>query len=377
MRLAFALYKYFPYGGLARDFMRIANICIEHGHTADVYVMEWHGDFVESYHVHVLNCKGFSNHAKVADFHRQLAEHLNTEQYDGVIGFNKIPDLDVYYAADPCYVDRFSGFFSLSKFTPRYRFYAAIEEAVFGRQSKTLCLMISDVQAALFQSHYHTPNQRLLMLPPGIDPNRRKSDDAVQRRLDFRTKLQLNDDDLMILMVGTGFKTKGVDRAMSALAALPDSLRDKSQLMIVGEDDIAHYQRLAKTMGIGDKVHFMGGRSDVPEFLLAADVLLHPARKDNTGTVILEALVAGLPVLVTDVCGYAKHISRAAAGLVLAAPFDQQDLNRQLTDMLLSEDKAVWSANGLNYADEEDLYSMPEKAASAIEQRIRDKNNGV
>jgi len=377
MRLAFALYKYFPYGGLARDFMRIANVCIEHGHTVDVYVMDWHGDMLENYQAHVLNCKGFSNHAKVADFHRQLAEHLNAEQYDGVIGFNKIPDLDVYYAADPCYLDRFSGSFSLSKLTPRYRFYAAIEEAVFGPQSQTLCLMISDVQAALFQTHYHTPSQRLLMLPPGIDPNRRRSDDAVQRRLDFRAKLQLNDDDLMILMVGTGFKTKGVDRAMSALAALPHSLSDKSQLMVAGEDDIAHYQRLAKNMGINDKVHFMGGRSDVPEFLLAADVLLHPARKDNTGTVILEALVAGLPVLVTDVCGYAKHVSRAAAGLVLAGPFDQQDLNRQLTDMLLSEDKVVWSANGLNYADKEDLYSMPEKATAAIEQWIREKNNGV
>ena len=44
MRLAFALYKYFPYGGLARDFMRIADICLEKGYQVDVYVMEWQGD---------------------------------------------------------------------------------------------------------------------------------------------------------------------------------------------------------------------------------------------------------------------------------------------------------------------------------------------
>jgi len=147
--------------------------------------------------------------------------------------------------------------------------------------------------------------------------------------------------------------------------------------MIVGEDNIAQYQQLANDKGIGNKVHFMGGRSDVPEFLLAADVLLHPARKDNTGTVILEALVAGLPVLVTDVCGYAKHVRQAGAGVVLKSPFKQQDLNQQLAHMLFSEDKVVWSENGLEYADKEDLYSMPEKAAAAIEQRIREKNNGV
>ncbi len=377
MRLAFALYKYFPYGGLARDFMRIANVCTERGHTVDVYVMEWHGDFVANYSTHVLNCKGFSNHAKVADFHRKLGEHLKVEQYDGVIGFNKMPGLDVYYAADPCYIDRFSGSFSLSKLTSRYRFYTSMEEAVFGLQSETLCLMISDVQAALFQTHYHTPEKRLLMLPPGIDPSRRKPFDAMQRRADFRETLQFNGEELVILMVGTGFKTKGVDRAMSALAELPDSLLDICHLMIVGEDNIAQYQQLANDKGIGNKVHFMGGRSDVPEFLLAADVLLHPARKDNTGTVILEALVAGLPVLVTDVCGYAKHVRQAGAGVVLKSPFKQQDLNQQLAHMLFSEDKVVWSENGLEYADKEDLYSMPEKAAAAIEQRIREKNNGV
>lgn len=377
MRLAFALYKYFPYGGLARDFMRIANVCISHGHTVDVYVMEWHGDKIADYGVHVLPGKGWSNHAKVADFHRQLAQQLADNHYDGVIGFNKIPDIDVYYAADPCYIDRFAEVLSLSKLTSRYRFYAGVEKAVFAADSKTLCLMISDVQAALFKQHYDTPEQRLLMLPPGIDPNRRRPVNAQQRRTDFRRAEQINEDDLVVLMVGTGFKTKGVDRALTALAALPQPLQEKTCLMVVGEDDLVHYQRLAADKGIANQVRFLGGRADVPDFLLAADLLLHPARKDNTGTVILEALVAGLPVLVTDVCGYAKHVKQSQAGLLLASPFKQDELNQQLTMMLLSEDKEKWSANGLAYADQQDLYSMPEKATAAIEKRLGDDNHVV
>jgi len=375
MRLAFALYKYFPYGGLARDFMRIANVCLKHGHTVDVYVMEWHGELIADYNVHILSCNGLSNHAKVASFHQQLAKKLEVSDFDGVIGFNKIPNIDVYYAADPCYIDRFSEAFSLSKLTPRYRFYAGVEEAVFGEGSKTLCLMISDVQMALFKEHYHTPEKRLLMLPPGIDPNRRRPVDAAQRRLDFRSKLKINEQDLVVLMVGTGFKTKGVDRAMTALAALPTKILQRTCLMVVGEDDIARYQRLAADMGVADNVRFMGGRPDVPDFLLAADLLLHPARKDNTGTVILEALVAGLPVLVSDVCGYAKYVKQSQAGLLLASPFKQEELDSQLMMMLLSEDKEQWSANGLAYADKEDLYSMPERAAQAIEQWVGSADN--
>ena len=53
--------------------------------------------------------------------------------------------------------------------------------------------------------------------------------------------------------------------------------------------------------------------------------MVHPAHNENTGTVLLEAIAAGLPVLATDVCGYADHITAAEAGTVLDSPFDQED----------------------------------------------------
>ena len=87
----------------------------------------------------------------------------------------------------------------------------------------------------------------------------------------------------------------------------------------------------------------------------------------NTGTVLLEALVSGLPVLVTDVCGYAHYIADADCGRVLPGPFEQNHLNRTLADMLADpERRAFWSRNGLLYADSADLYSMPQKAADVI-----------
>ncbi|OUR68529.1 hypothetical protein A9Q80_01930, partial [Cycloclasticus sp. 46_83_sub15_T18] len=75
--------------------------------------------------------------------------------------------------------------------------------------------------------------------------------------------------------------------------------------------------------------------------------------------------------------GYAKHVKQSQAGLLLASPFKQDELNQQLTMMLLSEDKEQWSANGLAYANQQDLYSMPEKAAAAIERRLGGDNHVV
>lgn len=377
MRIAFALYKYFPYGGLARDFVRIANTCLEKGHSVDVYVMEWQGDLVPEYHPQILKSKGLSNHAKVANFHKQLAKKLAQETYDVVVGFNKIPGLDVYYAADPCYVDRFAEKSILNKLNPRYRFYAGVEKVVFGAASSTVCLMISDVQTGLFKQHYSTPDERLVMLPPGIDPNRRRPKDGDKRRNAFRDELKISEQDLVLLMVGTGFKTKGVDRSIKAMASLPKELRSKAHLIVVGEDDLDAYSCLAAENGVAEHVRLLGGRPDVPDFLLAADLLLHPARKENTGTVILEAMVAGLPMLVTDICGYAKYVIKSGAGKVVSSPFNQHVFNEQVASMLLDGKSSERSQCALSFSNEEDLYSMPDKAVEAIEIVAKEKTHAV
>jgi len=54
----------------------------------------------------------------------------------------------------------------------------------------------------------------------------------------------------------------------------------------------------------------------------AADLMLHPARVENTGLVIVESLLAGVPVIASGVCGFGEYIERFGAGTVLAEPFD-------------------------------------------------------
>ena len=120
-------------------------------------------------------------------------------------------------------------------------------------------------------------------------------------------------------------------------------------------------------LGVAERVQILKGRSDIPRFLLGADLLIHPAYNENTGTVLLEALVSGLPVLVTDVCGYAHYIAEADAGRVLGSPFEQAQLNQTLAQMLADDaQRAAWGRNGLAYAETADLYSMPERAADVI-----------
>ena len=368
MQLAFVLYKYFPFGGLQRDFMRIALECQARGHAIRVYTPIWEGEVPAGFDVRVAPIKAFFNHHRNEKFSAWLAADLERDPVDRVVGFNKMPGLDVYYAADGCYEDKAQTLRApIYKRWGRYKHFADYERAVFAPESKTEILMISEVQQPLFIKHYNTPQARFHLLPPGIAQDRRAPANAAEIRAEFRREFKLQDDDLLLVQIGSGFKTKGLDRSLKALAALPRELKKRTRLIAIGQDDPKPFLLQVKALGLSDQVQILKGRSDIPRFLLGADLLIHPAYNENTGTVLLEAVVAGLPVLVSEVCGYAHYVAEAGAGRVVPAPFAQDDLNRMLAEMLGDDAaRSKWSANGLAFADSADLYSMPQRAADVI-----------
>jgi UDP-glucose:(heptosyl)LPS alpha-1,3-glucosyltransferase len=368
MQLAFILYKYFPYGGLQRDFMRIALECQQRGHAIRVYTPIWEGEVPAGFEVVVVPVKALFNHRRNEKLTAWIKLDLLKRPVDRVIGFNKMPGLDVYYAADGCFEDKAQTLRnSLYRKWGRYKHFADYERAVFAPESKTEILMISEVQQPLFVKHYATQPERFHLLPPGITQDRRAPANAGEIRAQFRREFNLADDDLLLVQIGSGFKTKGLDRSLKALAALPPALKRRTRLIAIGQDDPSKFKLQAKALGVSEKVSILKGRSDIPRFLLGADLLIHPAYNENTGTVLLEALVAGLPVLVSAVCGYAHYIAEADGGRVLTEPFEQVQLNQQLTAML-SDDagRAAWGVNGLAFAATADLYSMPQHAADVI-----------
>lgn len=367
MKLAFCLFKYFPYGGLQRDFMRIAKSCEARGHEIHVYTMKWEGEPEPGFHIHLIKAHGLQNHRRSLAFARACEKAFEKEQFDLIIGFNKMPHLDLYYAADVCYQARAQEKHSfLYRLLPRYRTLVALENAVFAKGNHTQIMLISPLQQKEFTKHYQTEANRFHLLPPGIARDRIAPPNAPDIRAKLRADFHIPDDHFLLLMVGSGFKTKGLDRALTGIAALSDELKKRCHFFIIGQDNAAPFQKLAQELKLSN-IHFLGGRPDVPDFLLAADLLLHPAYHENTGTVLLEALAAGLPVLTVDVCGYAHYIEESHAGAVLKSPFSQVIFNQTLEKMLLSPDREIWRQNALEFARTADIYSLPEKATDLIE----------
>jgi UDP-glucose:(heptosyl)LPS alpha-1,3-glucosyltransferase len=368
MKLAFCLFQYFPFGGLQRDFLHIATACRDRGHEIHVFTMKWEGEVPPGFAISLISAEGLTNHTRCRNFSKKVCDCLKKGRFDLALGFNKMHCLDVYYAADPCYKAGMEERKSILYRTgPRYRTYAELEKAVFERASHTHILLIAPQEQAKFIAQYGTPVERFHSLPPGITGDRRLPDNAKEIRNTVRKEFGVAGDEFMLLMVGSGFETKGLDRSLAAIAGLPEKLRQKTRLFVIGKGKIKSFEKKAQMLAIADRLTFLGGRDDVPRFMVGADLLVHPARSENTGTVLIEAMASGLPVLATDICGYAFHVRDAGAGLLVPSPFRQQVFSELLHQMITSPERAMWKRKGIEYVERNDFFSMPEKAAEIIE----------
>lgn len=362
MKLAMVLYHYFPWGGLQRDFARVAREAVSRGHEVVALVSHWEGAAIEGVSVKTLSARGRSNHGRMAAFARSLTAHLQASEYDRVLGFNRLPGLDVYFAADSCFAAHVASKPALVRKLPRYATYLKLEAAITASSGPHI-LFLNDHQRDQYRQYYRLPESRFSMLPPGIEADRRRPGNHAILRAETRKALGVSDNETLLMFLGSGFKVKGLDRALAAFATLPDTVK----LMIVGNDDAAPYLKAVNDT-VRARIQVLGPRDDVPALMQAADLLLHPAYRESAGMVLLEATVAGLPVLTTDTCGYARYVAEAGSGEVMASPFQQRDLNETLQHMVNTV-PGQWQENGLAYAQSPALYQLAENVVNAVEAR--------
>jgi UDP-glucose:(heptosyl)LPS alpha-1,3-glucosyltransferase len=373
-KLAFVIERYFEFGGLQRDMRRFALACATEGHEVTVFTNRWEGSREPSIAVEILNLKKSSNHRTIQQLEAFVTDLRQKNRYDCIIGFNRIGGLDVYFGGDVCLKAKLQRQHQLwRRFLPRYRTYLDLEAAVFGPASDTDIMLISPVESDIFQRVYQTASERIHLLPPGIDRDRFAANPLPgEKRNQFRQKFDTRNDDFLILTVGSSFRTKGIDRATHAIAGLPQELKKRCRYVVVGQGDDKKFGAMARRMGIGNHLSFTGGRSDIARFYYAADVLLHPARTENTGTTLLEAMVTGLPVIATENCGYAHYIQEANGGRVCREPFDPIQLKQVLQEVLADDPlRLQYGRNGRAYCQTADIYSMVDKGVRVIVSRAQ------
>ena len=330
--------------------LRIAHDCVQAGAEVTIYTGQGRGDMPDPrIKGQVLPSQGWLNPQSHQSLIDAMHHALSVAPADLVVGFNRMAGLDVYYAADPCYAERASEKGFLYKLTGRYRFFSAAEKAVFGQQSRCRILLLTEREKYSFQQFYQTPDERFYLLPPSIPLAKFADKNRADCRAYARKQFNLPENANLVLTVGSAFVRKGVDRAIDALAALPEKILENTWLLAIGEyESKSDMPAYVNKRGVAHRCIQAGGRDDVAQLMMGADVLAHPARSELAGIVIIEAMTAGLPVLVTDVCGYAPLVAQAEAGVVLSSPY-QQALMDQALAMMLSAQRDTWQENGQHF----------------------------
>ncbi|WP_053847460.1 glycosyltransferase [Streptomyces sp. NRRL B-24085] len=179
------------------------------------------------------------------------------------------------------------------------------------------------------------PRRRIHVVPCGVDPVRfapvagARRDPAAPRRL---------------LTVGRLVPRKGFDRAVRALAAVPDA-----ELLIAGgpepallfaEPETERLCSIARECGVADRVTLLGGvsRTRMPALMSGADLVLSVPRYEPFGIVPVEAMACGTPVVATAVGGQLDTVADGVTG-VLVPPDEDHDLGATVRELLDDPDR--------------------------------------
>lgn len=185
--------------------------------------------------------------------------------------------------------------------------------------------------------------RRHFTIVAGVDVAKIAAVHAETNRTKKREELGIPTDVPLVLMTARLISWKGHDELITAMAQVP-----RAHLMLAGWGPLeSQLREQAKTLGIADRIHFLGARTDVYELLAASDVYVQTFSRDAKGnqwigpnTSVIEAAAAGVPIVATRVPLIESLIEHEKTGL-LANENDPADLAAQISRMVESSQDAT------------------------------------
>lgn len=154
-----------------------------------------------------------------------------------------------------------------------------------------------------------------------------------------RQKLGLPENVTLALFAGDiRTSRKNLDTVLSALVKVPDL-----HLAVVGDTEGSPFPQLAASLGLNQRVHFVGYRRDIADIMRAVDLFVFPSRYEACTLVLLEALASGLPVITATATGGAELVT-PDCGVVLPNSDDIDALAAALLSLV--SDRALMQQMG-------------------------------
>ena len=258
---------------------------------------------------------------------------------DLVFSLERIWNCDVFRAGDgvhAAWLERRAPFENTCKtwfrgFQKKHRELIELEKSLFSPEGNTSVICNSTMVKTEIETQFGMNGERITVIPNGFDAPERMADERAAMRQEMRDSWAVGPDKKAILFVGSGWERKGLQFAIDAVEALPDSANVR--LIVAGKDK--RKPRVKNT----DRIHFAGPVSNLEPVYEAADSFVLPTLYDPFSNASLEAAAYGLSVVTSDGNGLAEHIP-PLSGKVVSIGNDTVDQLRTAFESLAECDRA-------------------------------------
>lgn len=203
----------------------------------------------------------------------------------------------------------------------------AMNRWLYGKCIDHVVCISSDIYRYCTSKSYFSP-QRLSIIHSAV---RRDMVEANQEAEDLRGEWQIGQK----FCVGTIGRLREEKGHRYLLKAIPQIVTSQPDIVfvIVGDGSLqGELQALARQLGVAQNVKFVGFRNDIPRVLKTCDLFVLPSVSEGLGTAVLEAAVAGIPIIATRVGGIPDIIQDGEHGL-LVQPRSPEGLSQRILEL--------------------------------------------
>ncbi len=323
MRLAIVRQRYKPQGPAERFLESALEALLERNVAITLYTREWPQTKLQLIEPHI--CDPFYAGRLWRDwgFARAVARDVKAARANLVQSHDRVLTCDLYRPADGIHAtyleERLRDATAMVRWrvaaSPWHRYTLAMERKLFASPWLRAVLCSSKMVRDDIMARFGLPEDRLPVLYNAVDAN--VYSPAVRaHRERIRGKHKIPDDAVAFLMVGSGFRRKGLPAMLEALAGLPPD----THLLVVGDDRrMDAWKHTAYDAGVRERVHFTGLQTDVSPYYGAADAFVLPTLYDAFPDAAMEALACALPVVTSTKSGAAELVREHDAGFVCDA----------------------------------------------------------
>ena len=321
MKLAIVRQKYTPFGGAER-FVERALAALRAKHVdVSIVARQWQGEAAGDMQYVRVDPFYLGRTWRDAGFARGVQRLMAQKRFDLVQSHERIPGCDIYRAGDGVHASwlelRNKAF---DRLAPWHRYTLVAEAEMFRHPSLRTVICNSRMVRDDIARRFGVADEKLQVIYNGVDLEAFHPRLREEHGRALREKIGVGETAPVILFVGSGYERKGLPTLLHALSRMS---RNDARLWVIGRDKHETLMRkLAQTLGVDERVLFLGAQADVKPFYGAADVFALPTHYDPFPNAALEALACGLPIVTTTTCGVAELVTGSNGRIVKAGDIE-------------------------------------------------------